>query len=142
LGAAPALQEALGRKATIDAAVGRQAADIAARLDAYALDGALPDRVVVQVGENGPLTLEDMERLRAVLNGIPRVVFVNVRVPRSWQEQSNQVLEEGIEDWPEARIADWYSASADSTLLFDGAHPTEEGQQVYARVVEKALEAQ
>jgi peptidoglycan/LPS O-acetylase OafA/YrhL len=140
LGAQPALQRALGRRARIDAAVGRQAGDIAERIEAYALDDALPDRVVVQVGENGPLTDDDMARLHAVLRGIPRVVFVNVRVPRSWQAESNKVLEDGIEDWPEARIADWYSASSDSELLFDGAHPTEEGQAVYARVVEKALE--
>ncbi|HEU4656599.1 MAG TPA: acyltransferase family protein [Capillimicrobium sp.] len=141
LAAQPALQKALGPQARIDAAVGRQAADIAARIEAYALDGALPDRVIVQVGENGPLTSSDMDRLHAVLRGIPRVVFVNVRVPRSWEAESNSVLEDGIEDWPEARIADWNAASSDPSLLFDGAHPNEEGQQVYARVVDKALEA-
>jgi peptidoglycan/LPS O-acetylase OafA/YrhL len=139
LAASPALQQVLGPKATIDAAVGRQATDIAARIEAYALDGDLPDEVIVQVGENGPLTKEDMDRLHADLRGIRKVVFVNVRVPRSWQDESNAVLKAQTKHWKEATVADWYDASANPSLLYDGAHPNEQGQQVYANVVRKAL---
>jgi lysophospholipase L1-like esterase len=74
-----------------------------------------------------------------VLRGLKRVVLVNVRVPRNWEAQSNQVLKDALKDWPEARLADWYKASADPSLLADGAHPTEEGQKVYARTVNRAL---
>jgi hypothetical protein len=139
LAASPALQQVLGPKATIDAAVGRQASDIAARIEAYALDGDLPDKVVIQVGENGPLTKEDMDRLHADLRGISQVVFVNVRVPRNWQDESNAVLKAQTKHWKEATIADWYDASANPSLLYDGAHPNDQGQQVYANVVRKAL---
>jgi len=139
LAASPALQAVLGPKATIDAAVGRQASDIAARIEAYALDGALPEEVVVQVGENGPLTKADMDRLHADLRGIRKVVFVNVRVPRNWQDESNAVLKAQTKNWKEATIADWNKASADPSLLYDGTHPNTEGQQVYAGVVRKAL---
>ena len=139
LGAEPALQEKLGPNARIDAAVGRQAVDVIERIEGYALDGALPDEVIVQIGENGPLTQADIDRLHAVLRGLKRVVLVNVRVPRNWEAQSNQVLKDALKDWPEARLADWYKASADPSLLADGAHPTEEGQQVYARTVNRAL---
>lgn len=139
LGAEEALREALGPDARIDAAVGRQAVDVIERVEGYALDGALPDEVIVQIGENGPLTQGDIDRLHAVLRGLERVVLVNVRVPRNWEAQSNQVLEDALEDWPEARLADWYGASADPSLLADGAHPTEAGQEVYAQVVKRAL---
>jgi peptidoglycan/LPS O-acetylase OafA/YrhL len=140
LAASPALQQVLGPKATIDAAVGRQATDIAARIEAYALDGSLPDEVILQVGENGPLTKADMDRLHADLRGIPKVVFVNVRVPRNWQDESNAVLKAQTKHWKEAVIADWNKASSNPSLLYDGAHPNEQGQQVYADVVRKALQ--
>ena len=139
LAASPALQRLLGPKATIDAAVGRQATDIAARIEAYALDGALPQEVIVQVGENGPLTKADMDRLHADLRGIDKVVFVNVRVPRNWQDESNSVLKAQTKSWKQAVVADWNQASANPSLLYDGTHPNEQGQQVYANVVRKAL---
>jgi peptidoglycan/LPS O-acetylase OafA/YrhL len=139
LAASPELQKVLGPKATIDAAVGRQATDIAARIEAYALDGALPEEVIVQVGENGPLTKADMDRLHADLRGIKKVVFINVRVPRNWQDESNSVLKAQTKNWKEATIADWYDASSNPSILYDGTHPNPEGQVIYANTVRKAL---
>jgi lysophospholipase L1-like esterase len=139
LGAEPALQKRLGRRARIDAAVGRQADDVLKRIEAYALDGSLPERVVVQIGENGPLTEEEIARLRADLRGIERVVLVNVRVPRSWEAQVNATLAKAVADWPQARLADWYTASANQDLLYDHVHPNAAGEVVYADVVARAL---
>ena len=141
LAASPELQKVLGPKATIDAAVGRQATDIAARIEAYALDGALPEEVIVQVGENGPLTKADMDRLHADLRGIKKVVFVNVRVPRNWQDESNAVLKAQTKNWKEATVADWYDASSNPSILYDGTHPNPEGQVIYANTVKKALKS-
>jgi hypothetical protein len=125
----------------IDAAVGRQVTDIIARLEAYRNEGTLPNRVVVQVGENGPLWREDAEKLKEVLRGVDEVVLMNVRVPRSWETEVNDMLKEIKRDWRQATIADWYKASADPSLLFDQAHPDPAGQKVYADVVAKALKA-
>jgi len=139
LAAEPALQQRFGPKARIDAAVGRQANDIIGRLEAYRREGTLPDTVIVQIGENGPIWSADVERLRAALKGVPRVVLVNVRVPRSWQPQVNATLEEAVKHWPQATVADWYGASGDAALLYDQAHPDPAGQEVYAKVVARAL---
>ncbi|MGE5636549.1 MAG: acyltransferase family protein [Nocardioidaceae bacterium] len=135
--AAPVLERDLG--ATVDAAVGRQASDVIARLQAYREAGRLSRRVVVQVGDNGPLTSEDLDRLRAVLRGVPQVVLVNVRVPRSWEAEVNAKLERAVSSWRDAALADWHSASADPSLLEDSAHPTLEGQRAYERVIDSAL---
>ncbi|WP_259310962.1 acyltransferase family protein [Capillimicrobium parvum] len=142
LAAQPALQERFGPKARIDAAVGRQATDILGRLEAYRREGTLPETVVVQMGENGPIWSADVERLKAALKGVKRVVLVNVRVPRSWQAQVNATLDEAVKHWPQARVANWYGASGDAALLYDQAHPDPAGQVVYARVVTKALRAE
>jgi peptidoglycan/LPS O-acetylase OafA/YrhL len=139
LAAQPALTERFGPNLRIDAAVGRQASDIIGRLEAYRREGTLPDTVIVQIGENGPIWSADVERLRAVLKGVRRVVFINVRVPRSWQSQVNSTLEDAVKHWPQAEVADWYGASGDSALLYDQAHPDPAGQQVYARIVARAL---
>ncbi|MET0769476.1 MAG: acyltransferase family protein [Solirubrobacteraceae bacterium] len=136
LGAAPEL----GKQAVVDAEIGRQATDIIGRLQAYRDAGQLPNRVVVQIGENGPVTKSEMAELKRVLKGVDRVVLVNVRVPRSWGDSVNEDLEQAVARWPEARLADWYDASDKRDLLYDDAtHPRPEGQKVYARIVRQAL---
>ncbi|MEA2279942.1 MAG: hypothetical protein QOK21_549 [Solirubrobacteraceae bacterium] len=133
-------QEALGRHMRVDAAVGRQADDIVGRIDAYRAAGRLPSRVVVQIGENGPIPASDLRELRNALRGVRRVVLVNVRVPRSWGAQTNAQLARAVRGWPQARIADWYDASAAPGLLYeDGTHPNPRGARVYAAIVRRAL---
>ncbi len=137
-----AAQPALRRVVKVDAAVGRQAPDILDRLRSYRSAGDLPTSVAVQLGENGPITDADMTRLRRLLQGVDRVVLVNVRIPRSWGDAANDVLADAAKGWPQARIADWHAASAVRGVLYpDGTHPTPAGQEVYARLVERALAA-
>jgi peptidoglycan/LPS O-acetylase OafA/YrhL len=125
----------------VDAAVARSTDDLIGRLETYRGAGALPARVIVQVGENGPLWSADVERLRRALEGVDVVVLVNVRVPRSWESQVNDQLAAAAATWPQAVIADWHRASARADLLYDGAHPDPAGQRAYARVISRALRA-
>jgi peptidoglycan/LPS O-acetylase OafA/YrhL len=135
-----AAQPRLGRHVTVDAAVGRQFADVLGRLQVYRDAGRLPSRVAVQVGENGPIFGSDLRALRDVLRGVQRVVLVNVRVPRRWDGEVNDLLAQTARTWPQARIADWYDASASPGLLYDdGTHPNPRGQRVYTRLVRRAL---
>ena len=139
LGAQEALHARLGRKALVDAAVGRYPTDVATRLEAYRQSDALPNRVVIQIGENGPLPEEDLQRIREALRGVPRVVLINVKVPRAWEEDVNNTLLAIRGEWPEAVIADWKKAARRDLLYDDGIHPTPEGAKVYAQVVQDAL---
>ena len=135
-----AAQSALGDHATVDAAVGRQADDVIGRLQSYRSAGRLPSRVIVQMGENGPVSADEVRALREALRGVKRVVVVNVRVPRTWVAEVNQTLARAVAGWSAARLVDWYDASAGANLLYDDAtHPTPRGRRVYARLVERAL---
>jgi hypothetical protein len=140
LAAAPELHRRLGSDAVVDAAISRQPSDLIARLEGYRKAGALPDRVVVQMGENGPVWSSDVRRLRAALADVPRVVLVNVRVPRSWESQVNTTLEQAVTGWPGARLVDWHGASHAAGLLYgDGTHPDPKGQRLYARLIARSI---
>jgi peptidoglycan/LPS O-acetylase OafA/YrhL len=139
LAAQKALRSHLGRGTIVDAAVGRYPADIVHRLETYRKAGRLPSRVVVQIGENGPIRDEDMQHLRAALAGVQRVVLVNVKVPTTWELDTNTRLVTAVQDWPQAVVADWHRRTGPALLYGDGIHPNPAGQQVYAQVVQRAL---
>ena len=108
LGASAALESALGPQLHIDAVVSRQPEQTIARLFAYRAAGSLPPRVIVHIGDNGPVYYADLLRLKAALAGVPLVVIVNVRVATSWQGEVNSELAQAVQGWHEATIADWY----------------------------------
>jgi peptidoglycan/LPS O-acetylase OafA/YrhL len=139
LGASAALQAALGTSLHIDAVVSRQPEQTIARLFAYRAAGALPPRVIVHIGDNGPVYYADLQRLRSALAGVPLVVIVNVRVATSWQGEVNSELAQAVAGWHEATIADWYDASASPGALADGTHTTPAGATAFAALIVRAL---
>ncbi len=138
LGCAPNLEQLLGRRLEVDAVVSRQAQETIARLAEYRAAGRLPSTVIVQIGNNGPVWYADMQQLRRVLRGVPRVVLVNVRLQRSWQNEVNQELKSYARTWPQAVLANWYTHSTWG-MLSDGVHPSIAARPVYAAVVVNAL---
>ena len=140
LGCASNLERLIGRRLRVDAVVGRQVDATIARLAQYRAAGELPSTVIVQIGDNGPVWYPDMQRLRLVLSGVPRVVLVNVRLARSWQDEVNSELSSYARSWPQAVIANWFSNSSPS-MLSDGVHPSFTARDVYARVVSGALQS-
>jgi hypothetical protein len=137
LAAAPQLEQQFN--AHVDAEVGRQADAVLERLQEYRDTVGLPATVVVQIGDNGPLFSSEVAQLRSVLSGVPHVVLVNVREQVSWESQVNQLLQQAVRGWPQAKVADWNSASANPSLTYDGAHPDPAGALVYANVIARTL---
>jgi peptidoglycan/LPS O-acetylase OafA/YrhL len=139
LGASAALESALGPQLHIDAVVSRQPEQTIARLFAYRAAGSLPPRVIVHIGDNGPVYYADLLRLKAALEGVPLVVIVNVRVATSWQGEVNSELAQAVEGWHEATIADWFDASAAGGTLADGTHTTPLGARLFAALIARAI---
>jgi peptidoglycan/LPS O-acetylase OafA/YrhL len=139
LGASAALEAALGPELHIDAVVSRQPEQTIGRLFAYRAAGSLPSRVIVHIGDNGPVYYADLERLKAALAGVRLVVVVNVRVATSWQGEVNSELAQAVVGWHQATLADWYDASAGSGLLADGTHTTPQGASVFAALIARAI---
>ncbi len=142
VGAAGELTRAIGNP-EIDAEVGRQASTVIDILSQRRSTGQLGDVVVLHIGNNGAVTAEQFDELMQTLEGARKVVFVNVKVPRPWEQPNNDVLAEGVQRYPNAVLIDWYAASAGRPEFFweDGYHIRPEGQPIYADLIAARLEA-
>jgi peptidoglycan/LPS O-acetylase OafA/YrhL len=139
-GAATALQAKIGQ-ITVDAAQARQTENVITLLREKQAAGQLSSIVVLHVGNNGPLNVEQFDQIMQVLAQVPRVVFVNVKVPRFWEGPNNSVIAEGIKRYPNSTLVDWYGATINRPELFwdDGIHLRSEGAAIYAELVAGAI---
>ncbi len=141
LGASDQLEEGIEGFTVTDAATGMQAADAIQILTARRDAGELGESVVLHIGNNGPITEEEFDEIMAVLEDTERVVFVNVRVPLSWEAPNNELLREKDEEYEKITVVDWNSASEGHPEYFwdDGIHARPEGAEVYAELVKESL---
>lgn len=139
------VQRAIGPGTVIDADVARQPDDVLQRLAARRAAGYLDHAavVVIQIGTNGAIDMQRMERMAELVVGVPRVVAVTVHVEREWGDHNNRVLMEAASRWPWLRLADWDTAASQHPewLGPDGVHPNREGARQYAGLVHAAATA-
>lgn len=141
LGASGRLTKRIEALDVMDAEVGTQvfyAIDILRwRRDA----GQLGDVVIVHLGSNGTFTKTQFDEMMEVLGDDRKVVFVNVKVPLSWEGPNNAVISEGVARYPNTVLVDWYSASASHPEYFaeDGVHLQTQGQRLYADMIAAQL---
>ena len=141
LGAVGGLQKDIRGLTVVDAEVGLQVYAATDILKARRASGQLGDVVVVHLGNNGTFTNGEFDKIMRTLSGVDRVVFVNVTVPRTWEQPNNEVIAEGVTRYPNAVLVDWHSASADQPELFysDGYHLRPKGQRIYSDLVSSYL---
>jgi hypothetical protein len=141
LGAVGGLQKDIKGLTVVDAEVGLQVYAATDTLRYRRALGQLGDVVIVHLGNNGTFTRRQFDEIMRILSGVDRVVFVNVSVPRAWEETNNEVIAEGVERYPNTVLVDWHSASADRAETFyrDGYHLRPEGQRLYADLISSYL---
>jgi hypothetical protein len=134
------LARLLGGGLTLNAAVGRQTDEIIDLLHDYSPAGKVPDNVVLQLGDNGPVYSDDLTKLHEALEGVPHVFLVNVEVPRSWEGEVNSALSEAAGNWGQAELVDWHAvASSRGGITTDGIHLTEKGIDLYSRLIASSV---
>lgn len=131
------------KRSSVDAAVGRQAVDVLARIRQLKAAGALRDTVVLHTGSNGYVERDELKAMLDELSPAKRLVVVNVSVPRIWQDPNNELIADLVKKTPNAVLADWHAvASQESDLMVkDGVHLTSKGIQVYAQTIRSAIKA-
>ena len=73
-----------------------------------------------------------------VLKGVKKVVVLNTKVPRPWEDQVNQVLADGVKKYKnQAVLVDWHTIAGEHPEFFwdDGFHLRPEGAQYYAQLI-------
>lgn len=124
---------------TVDAVESRQWNTGTSILEMLSASRRLPRVVVVHLGTNGAITAGQLDAMVRVLAG-HRVVFLNAHEPRSWQQQVNNTLRDGVARWPGTSLVDWDADGAAHPEWFwnDRIHLRPAGAQAYADLVAAA----
>jgi peptidoglycan/LPS O-acetylase OafA/YrhL len=140
--AAPYLQASLPG-VTIDAQVGQQLYQVQNAVTQLRAEGAVGNRLIVELGTNGPYSVDQLENLLNSLGPSQKVVLVNTRVPQPWQGQVNATIADVAQTYPNTVLVDWYADSAAYPQYFypDGVHLDPAGAKAYAALLVQALEA-
>jgi hypothetical protein len=126
----------------VDADIGRQTADVLAVARALREAGALGEAVILQTGNNGPISPAEFEELLEVFRDVRKVLVVNVKVDRAWEGHNNQLMAAAVPRWPNTVLVDWHAAASKTADAFydDGLHLTPSGMTLFAQLVLSALQ--
>jgi len=140
--AAPYLEATLPG-VVIDARVGQQLYQVQEQVAQLKGEGAVGNRLILELGTNGPYSPEQLEALLNAFGPMQRIVLVNTRVPQSWQDQVNATIAAVARTYPNTTVVDWYADSAAYPQYFypDGVHLDADGAKYYASLLVRALEA-
>ena len=103
--------------------------------------GVLGDEFVLHLGTNGTLDGGQFDEIMQMLTGVKRVVVVNARVDRTWEQQVNETIAAGVARYPNAVLFDWHAAGSEHPEFFveDGVHLTGDGARYYALLISSKL---
>ena len=146
LGTRAYLELAFGDDIVVDAEVSRQFSQLPDTIADYKSDPDNPplgDVVIIHLGTNGFLNSRVFDETMEQLEATRRVLFVNVRVPRTWEDEVNRQLTRGVERWDNAYLVDWhgYSAGQEDNWInpTDGVHMVPEGALAYTQLLQASL---
>ncbi|RKN85902.1 acyltransferase family protein [Paenibacillus ginsengarvi] len=125
----------------VDGKVGRQLTQAADLIEEMKSDNKLGSRVVIELGTNGAFPRKKLESLLTLIGKERQIILINTRVPRPWESEVNSTLEEVAGSFPNAKVLNWYEASADKDSYFssDGVHLNSDGAAFYASLVANVL---
>jgi hypothetical protein len=140
--AAPYLQSMLPG-ISIDAQVGQQLYQVQNAVSQLRAEGAVGNRLILELGTNGPYSAAQLEDLLNSLGPSERIVLVNTHVPKPWQQEVNDTIASVAKSYPDAVVVDWNAASANCSqcLYPDGVHLDPYGAKLYATLITQALQA-
>jgi peptidoglycan/LPS O-acetylase OafA/YrhL len=124
----------------VDARVSRQISQGIAVTQQLDSGGELRPIVVVGLGTNGAVTMQQVRALMAVAGQKRMLVLVNTFVPRPWQAEVNTVVADAARRYRDVALANWFATIRNRTSLLweDDVHPRPAGGALYARMVATA----
>ncbi len=103
--------------------------------------GQLGQDVIVQLGTNGTVDPGEFDRMMGILSDRTKVIIINAKVPKPWEQQVNDTLAAGVKKYKNAFLLDWHGYASQHPEFFydDGVHLRPDGAAAYAQFVAKAL---
>ena len=89
--------------------VGQQLYQVQTEVAQLKAEGAVGDRLILELGTNGPYSVAQMEDLLNSFGPMRKIVLVNTRVPRPWQQQVNETIAAVAQSYPNATVVNWYA---------------------------------
>jgi peptidoglycan/LPS O-acetylase OafA/YrhL len=143
-GAAPMMDDVLGKDIYVDAARKRKMEDVPALVDTLSKEGHLARVVVIHLGSNRPFEAPVFDEVMKTLlaHGVERVIFINVHRPIGWEEYINRKFAQGVERWPAAELIDWDALAHHEQGWFikDQTHLSYAGSEAYVEAIKRQLD--
>jgi hypothetical protein len=126
--------------ALVNARIGRQADEL---LEVILKDKATAPvgPVVLNLGNNGALTEDQVLAIFEGLKDCETIIVVNTSVPRSWKDSNNELIAEISARYSNISLVDWNSVSTGHPEYFapDGVHLVPAGVAAYVSEIAKYL---
>jgi hypothetical protein len=105
--------------------------------------GRLRPIVVIGLGTNYIVTTRELQQLMRLIGPDRKLVLINTYVPDQWSKDVNATEAGFIRQHPAIVRADWFDTIKNrmSLLWPDHVHPQMPGTVVYARMVDRAIQA-
>ena len=103
--------------------------------------------MVLQVGNNGPMSAEQFDAVMAEVAEVADqrlVITLTLKEPRSYEAGNNVVISGATARWPNLRILDWHAAASGDPEWFgdgEGIHLRGTGARAMADLIAGALPA-
>ena len=136
VGAEPHMRE-LVPGIDLDAEAGRSVATGIEVLETKMTDGDAPDVLVFALGTNAGASHDQIDQVMSLSSGVDEVIFVNVAVPRAWEQPTNVAMADAVARYETATLVDWNTESRGQDRLFrsDGFHPNDTGSLRWANLI-------
>lgn len=125
---------------TIDGKIGRQMSEAIDLADKYAEFNDSNKAVIIELGTNGYFTDKQIDNLLDSFSK-SHIFLVNTRVPRSWENKVNKILEAKAEERENVTLIDWYSMASEHPEYFeqDGVHLKPTGSEALVSLISEKL---
>ena len=130
-------------KYIVDGKVGRKFSEVYEVVRRLDKENKLKENVVIELGTNGGFNYNiAIKTINYLKSKNKKIYFVNVKVPRKWEQEVNNSLFNIEKKYPYVKVIDQYSVSKKSNYLFysDNYHLNKIGCKLYKDLIQKSIE--
>ena len=126
---------------TVSAAKNRQWYELRGIIRDLDRQNEIGEIVVIHLGNNGVIDESIINESLELLHDARKVLLINVRVPRRWENKVNNLLSEAVVRFENTELLDWYSLSNNKPEYFsrDGVHTIPIGARNYVDAIITSL---